>query len=123
VLGVFSAVLLLAASLFAAVWVHLELYRHADEITIMRLVGATESAIRGPFLVVTLAPGMVAAVLAGVATLSGVGWMSRLVAVLGLPRLEVSSFVLVLQAALAFGLPLTSALLTLWRHAAATDPS
>jgi cell division protein FtsX len=117
VLGVFSGVLLLAATLFTAVWVHLELYRHSDEITIMRLVGATESAIRGPFLVASLAPGMVAAVLAVVGTVAAAGWLSRLVALLGLPRLGTSTLVLVGQALLACGLPLVSALLTLQRHA------
>ncbi|MBW2527930.1 MAG: hypothetical protein JRI23_27365, partial [Deltaproteobacteria bacterium] len=63
-----SVVLLISAGLLAAVWVHLELYRHADEITIMRLVGATEPAIRGPFLVAAAAPGLVAGVLAVLAT-------------------------------------------------------
>ena len=60
-LGLISAVLLASAGLLAAVWVHLELYRHADEITIMRLIGATESAVRGPFLVAVVAPGLLAA--------------------------------------------------------------
>lgn len=118
ILGVFSGLLLMAASLFASVWVHLELYRHADEITIMRLVGATESAIRGPFLVATLTPGVVAAVVAVSGSLLAVGWMSRMVAVLGLPRLAAPPLVLLAEIVLACGLPLTGALVTLQRHAA-----
>jgi len=118
VLGVFSALLLLAATLFAAVWVHLELYRHADEVTIMRLVGAAESAIRGPFIVATIVPGAVGAVLAVGGTLLAAAWLSRLLDVLGLPRVAVPGPVLLMEVALACGLPLAAALFTLSRHAA-----
>ena len=118
VLGGFSALLLLAATLFAAVWVHLELYRHSDEVTIMRLVGATESAIRGPFIVASMAPGAIAAALAVGATLLTAGWLSRLLAVLGLPPVSVPRAVIVAEVLLAWGLPLAAALVTLSRHAA-----
>jgi cell division protein FtsX len=118
VLGVFSVLLLLAATLFAAVWVHLELYRHADEVTIMRLVGAAESAIRGPFIVASIAPGVVGAALAVGGTLLAAAWLSRLLSVLGLPRVSVPGSILLVEVVLACGLPLAAALFTLARHAA-----
>jgi cell division protein FtsX len=118
VLGAFSALLLLAATLFAAVWVHLELYRHSDEVTIMRLVGAAESAIRGPFIVASIAPGAMGAALSVGVTLLTVAWLSRLVGVLALPPVSVPAPVLVLEVVLACGLPLAAALFTLARHAA-----
>jgi cell division protein FtsX len=119
VLVLTSAMLLLAATVFAAVWVHLELYRHSDEITIMRLVGATEPAVRGPFLFACAAPGVAAAVLAAVGTSLAVGRLSVLTASLGLPDLRLSIPVLAMEAMLACGLPLTAAAVVLSRHAAA----
>jgi cell division protein FtsX len=116
-----STVLLIAAALLAAVWVHLELYRHADEITIMRLVGATESAIRGPFLVATAAPGLVAGVLAVLGTSTVVDGLSRLAEALGLPALTVSPGLLAAQAGVGVVLPLAAAAITLMRHAAGDD--
>jgi len=116
-----SAVLLVSAALLAAVWVHLELYRHADEITIMRLVGATESAIRGPFLVATVAPGVVAGTLAVLGTTAVIDGLSRLAEVLGLPALTVSPGLLAAQAGAGVVLPLVSATVTLMRHAAVDD--
>lgn len=118
VLGLFSALLLLAATLFAAVWVHLELYRHADEVTIMRLVGAAESAIRGPFIVASFVPGAVGAGLALLGTLLAAAWLSRLVGALGLPPILVPAGALVVEVVLACGLPLAAAVFTLSRHAA-----
>jgi cell division protein FtsX len=118
VLGVFSVLLLLAATLFAAVWVHLELYRHADEVTIMRLVGAAESAIRGPFIVASIAPGVIGATLAVGGTLLATAWLSRLLSVLGLPGVSVPASILLVEMVLACGLPLAAALFTLARHAA-----
>ena len=112
-----SAVLLLSAALLAAVWVHLELYRHADEITVMRLVGATEAALQGPFLVATAAPGVVAGAMAVVGTLVVADWLSRLTAALALPAVTVSPLVLVVQAAVGILLPLGAAAITLARHA------
>ncbi len=119
VLVLTSAMLLLAATLFAAVWVHLELYRHSDEITIMRLVGATEPAVRGPFLFTCAVPGVAAAVLSTVGTSLAVGRLSVLTASLGLPELRLSIPVLAMEAMLACGLPLTAAAVVLSRHAAA----
>jgi len=119
VLVLISAVLLLAATLFAAVWVHLELYRHADEITIMRLVGATEPAVRGPFLFACAAPGVAAAILACVGTSLAVGRLSVLTASLGLPNVRLSVAVVATEAILACGLPLAAAAVVLGRHAAA----
>jgi len=116
-----SAVLLISAALLAAVWVHLELYRHADEITIMRLVGATEAAIRGPFLVATVAPGLVAGALAVLGTTAVVNGLSQLAEVLGLPALTVSPGLLAAQAGAGVVLPLVAATVTLMRHAAVDE--
>jgi cell division transport system permease protein len=116
-----SVVLLMSAVLLAAVWVHLELYRHADEITIMRLVGATESTIRGPFLVATAAPGLVAGALAALGTSAVVEALSGMAKVLGLPGLTVSPGLLVAQAGAGVVLPLAAAAITLMRHAAVDD--
>lgn len=116
-----SVVLLISAALLAAVWVHLELYRHADEITIMRLVGATEPAIRGPFLVAAAAPGLVAGMLAVVVTSAVVDGLSRLAGVLGLPPLTISAGLLGAQSAVGLLLPLAAAWITLVRHAAAEE--
>jgi cell division protein FtsX len=117
VLGGASVVLLLSAALLAAVWVHLELYRHADEITVMRLGGATEAALQGPFLVATAAPGLVAAVLAILGTLTVTDWLSRLTGALALPPVTVSPLILAAQAAVGILLPLAAATITLARHA------
>jgi cell division protein FtsX len=116
-----SIVLVISAVLLAAVWVHLELYRHADEITIMRLVGATESAIRGPFLVATAAPGLVAGGLAALGTSAVVDALSTTAEVLGLPRLSLSLGLLAAQAGAGVLLPLVAAVVTLMRHAAADE--
>jgi len=116
-----SVVLLMSAVLLAAVWVHLELYRHADEITIMRLVGATESTIRGPFLVATTAPGLVAGALAALGTSAVVEALSGMAEVLGLPGLTVSPGLLAAQAGAGVVLPLAAAVITLMRHAAVDD--
>ncbi len=111
-----SVVLLGSAALLAAVWVHLEVYRHEDEITIMRLLGAAESTIRGPFVVAVSAPGLLAATLAasGTAVLASV--LSRLAAVVGLPPLRAHWSVFLVEAALAIALPVIAAGLTLARH-------
>jgi cell division transport system permease protein len=116
-LGLVAAVLLASAILLAAVWVHLELYRHADEITIMRLIGATESAIRGPFLVAVVAPGVIAAMLSVAATLLLAVALSEMIATLGLPPLAVPRSVIGIQVVVAFLLPLAAAAITLSRHA------
>jgi cell division transport system permease protein len=111
-------VLLAAAALLAAVWVHLELYRHADELTIMRLVGATEGTVRGPFLVAVTIPGVVAGTLSIVGSMTVVASLTRALAVVGLPPLRASLAVLIAQAVLSVLLPLSAALITLSRHAA-----
>jgi cell division transport system permease protein len=116
-MGILSAILLTGAVLLAAVWVHLEVFRHADEITIMRLVGATERAIRGPFLVAVAVPGAVAAVLSIVSSMTAAVGLSRLTADLGLSPITVPPAVLVVQAAAGLVLPVVAAVLTLARHA------
>lgn len=116
-LATLSVILVAAAVLLASIWVHLELYRHASEITIMRLIGATEMAVRGPFLLAVAAPGLLAALLSLVGTRLLAGFATRLVANLGLPPLTLPTGVLILQACLAFALPVVAAALTLARHA------
>ena len=118
IVGVVSFVLLAGAVLLAAVWVHLELYRHADEVIIMRLVGATENTIRGPFLVAVAMPGAIAGVLSVVGSLATVSGLSRLSSALGLSPMSIPPAVLVLQLATAVFLPLLAAVITLARHAA-----
>ncbi len=123
ILGLVATTLLVSAALLAAVWVHLELYRHADEITIMRLIGATESAIRGPFFVTVAAPGALAALLAILGTTMLADQLTRLILTLGLPPLTIPTSVLVIEAALACLLPLITATITLSRHARLDSPT
>jgi len=112
-----SAVLLAAAVLLAVVWVHLELYRHADELTIMRLVGATEGTIRGPFVVAVGASGAVAGALAAFGSVAVLDGLSQMVMVLGLPPIVATPGILMLEIAAAFVLPVLAAVVTLSRHA------
>ncbi len=116
-LGLVSLVLLASTGLLAAIWVHLELYRHGDEITIMRLVGATEAAIQGPFLVAIALPAGAAGALAIGGTLALAEVFSRLAAALGLPPLVPGFALLAGEAAVSFALPLAAAAFTLARHA------
>jgi cell division transport system permease protein len=118
IVGVVSFVLLAGAVLLAAVWVHLELYRHADEVIIMRLVGATEGTIRGPFLVAVAIPGVVAGVISVVGSLATVSGLSRLTSALGMSAMSIPPTILVLQLATAVFLPLIAAVITLARHSA-----
>jgi cell division transport system permease protein len=116
IVGIISGVLLAGACLLAAVWVHLELYRHADEITIMRLVGATEGTIRGPFLFAVAVPGTVAGVLSVIGSAATVRILSRLTTALGLAEMSIPPEVFVLQVACGVFLPLFVAVTTLARH-------
>ncbi len=118
IVGVISFVLLAVAVLLAAVWVHLELYRHADEVIIMRLVGATEGTIRGPFLVAVAIPGAVAGALSVAGSLTTVSGLSKLASALGLSAISIPPSVLVLQLAASVFLPLLAAVITLARHSA-----
>ncbi len=116
--AVVSAILLAAAVLLAVVWVHLELYRHADELTIMRLVGATEGTIRGPFVVAIGVTGAVAGVAAVVGSLAATAGLSRMVTVLGMPGVVVTPGMAMIELAAAVLLPVAAAAVTLARHAA-----
>lgn len=113
-----SAILLSAAVLLAVVWVHLELYRHSDELTIMRLVGATEGTIRGPFVVAVGFTGLVAGVVAVFGSLVTTQGLSRMVTVLGLPEVVVTPAMVAMQLTAAVFLPVAAAVFTLSRHAA-----
>ncbi len=115
--AILSAVLLAAAVLLAVVWVHLELYRHSDELTIMRLVGATEGTIRGPFVVAVGVSGVAAGVVAVFGSLAAADGLTRMVTVLGLPAVVVTPEIVVMQLIAAIMLPVTAAVLTLARHA------
>ena len=117
VLGSTAAVLLAAAALLAAVWVHLEMYRHADEITVMRLVGTAESAVRGPFLVVVTATGAAAGVLSCAMTWLLVRWSTGLLEMLRVPTPEVPWWLFGAQVVAAILLPAIAATVTLSRHA------
>jgi cell division protein FtsX len=112
-----SAALIAAAALLTAVWVHLELYRHADELTIMRLIGATEAAVRGPFLLAVVTPGLLAAAISCWGTTALARQLTQLVTGLGLPPVAVPTGILTLQCLVALLLPLICAHLTLARHA------
>ena len=118
-----SLSLLAVGMLVVSVSVHLELFRHAEEISIMRLVGATEGTIHSPFLVASVVPGTGAAVLAAFVT----SWLGRQLSAsagyVGLPQLPSLSFIMVVEALVALILPVTVTLLTLRRHATAETPS
>jgi cell division transport system permease protein len=121
VLFAVALALVAGAVLLAAVWVHLELHRHADEIAIMRLMGATEATVRGPFFVAVAVPSVLAAVVSVTATLMVVGWLARLLAPLGLMGVGAPFLVLVGQIVGAVGLPVAAAFVTLERHASNDD--
>jgi cell division transport system permease protein len=116
--GLVSGVLLAGALLLAAVWVHLELYRHADEVIIMRLVGATEGTIRGPFLFAVTLPGLAAGILAAIGSAATVSGLGRLTSALGLSPISMPPSILVLQIASGALLPFLAAVITLARHSA-----
>ena len=117
IVSVISGVLLAGALLLAAVWVHLELYRHADEIIIMRLVGATEGTIRGPFLVAVAVPGLIAGVASIIGAQVTLAGLSRLTSALGLSPMSLSPSILTLQVATGALAPILVAVVTLARHA------
>ncbi len=117
VLFTVAGLLMAGAMLFAGVWVHLELHRNAEEIAIMRLMGATESTVRGPFLVAVTAPALLAAAASVVITVVAVGWISQLAAPLGLASTGPTLMVVVTQVFCAIALPLAAAIITLERHA------
>ena len=120
IVGVVSLVLLAGAVLLAAVWVHLELYRHADEVIIMRLVGATEGTIRGPFLIAVTMPGIVAGVLSVAGSLATVSGLSKLASALGMSSISIPPSILALQLATGILLPLLAAVVTFARHVSDT---
>lgn len=121
VLFIVAGALIAGAVLFAAIWVHLELHRNAEEIAIMRLMGATESTVRGPFLVAVTAPAVLAAAASVAITVIAVGWISRLAGPLGLAAGGPPPMVLAAEAGCAIVLPLAAAIITLERHAATED--
>ena len=83
----------------------------------MRLMGATEATVRGPFLVAVAVPALLAAVASVILTVVVVGWMAQLAAPLDLTARGASFAVLATQVIGAVGLPMAAALITLERHA------
>jgi len=72
--GSLLGIILIGASVFTiAAVVRLTSFLYRDEISVMRLVGATEFYIRGPFLVEGILQGLIGALLA-LAALKGVHW-------------------------------------------------
>ncbi len=115
-IGVATIILLFSSALFAGIWVHLEVFRHADEIAIMRLVGATEVSVQGPFLFAIGVTGALAGILAVVLDAAFVRWLSVLLRSIGLPPLGGSATVVALQLLIATLIPLGVASWTLARH-------
>lgn len=113
--------LVASAVLLAAVWVHLEVHRNAEEIAIMRLMGATEATVRGPFLVAVAAPALVAAAVSVLCTVLAVGWLRSLAEPLGLAAGGAPAMVVAVQVLGAVALPLGAAMITLERYAAAEE--
>lgn len=120
-LGILSLALLLSALLLAATWIHLEIYRHADEITIMRLVGATEGSIRSPFFFVAGVPGIFAGVIALTGTWYLISVIGTLATTIGLEAPGIPRWVMLGVLGLGFLLPVAAAAVTLARHARAED--
>ena len=120
-LGGISSVLLASAFLLAATWIHLEVYRHADEITIMRLVGATESAIRSPFVVAALIPGICAGLVASGGTWFLVGKVAVAAEAVGLSPPVSPVWVSAAEIAAGVILPVAAALVTMARHARVSE--
>lgn len=88
--GVLLGIVLLAAAVFTTSSViRLTLYLYRDEIAVMRLVGATEFYIRGPFFVSGLLQGLIGAA-AGLAGLYGAYSVIR-------PQVPLSLFSAVLE--------------------------
>jgi len=120
-LGGLSLALLLSAFLLAATWIHLEIFRHADEITIMRLVGATEASIRSPFLFVAGVPGTIAGLLALVSTLYLVRLVANLATAIGLDEPQMPLWIAAAELIAGLVLPVAASAVTLARHARAED--
>jgi len=118
-LAIVSGILLTSAFLLAATWIHLEVYRHADEITIMRLVGVTESAIRSPFLVAALVPGIFSGLLASAGAWYLVHMVGNIVDAVGLAPPVFPGWLLVAEIGVGVILPVAAASFTMARHAKA----
>jgi cell division transport system permease protein len=110
--GAFAVVLVLGAAFTIANVVRLTILLHREEIDILRLVGAPEFLIRGPFVVGGLLQGLLGGLLAlgllGLAYRALLAWGGRapenLVALLGLRFLPPASAVLLVAGGVAAGL-------------------
>jgi cell division protein FtsX len=112
-----SLVLLFSALVLTTTWVHLEIYRHAEEISVMRLVGATEATIRSPFLLLMGMVGGVAGGLSSTASWILVRWMDAGLTGIGLPGIQPDPRLLTAQIAVCVTAPLVAAAVTLAIHA------
>lgn len=108
---------LFVAILMAGVWTHLEIYRHADEISIMRLVGATEMAIRSPLVIAAAIPGFLAGIMGAVGANFLVLQVGRVVGNLGLGTPQFSPLMMLVLVLVGPVLPGIAAIFTLARHA------
>ncbi|HQR46293.1 MAG TPA: permease-like cell division protein FtsX [Thermoanaerobaculia bacterium] len=110
--GAFAVVLVLGAAFTIANVVRLTILLHREEIDILRLVGAPEFLIRGPFVVGGLLQGLLGGLLAlgllGLAYRALLAWGGRapenLVALLGLRFLPPASAALLVGGGVAAGL-------------------
>ena len=116
-MGLISGILLFVAVLMAATWTHLEIYRNADEISIMRLVGATETAIRAPVVIALIVPGILAGLLAYGGALYLLGKLGGVIAGIGLGRPEMTITMTAMLLLIGPVLPGCAALIILARHA------
>lgn len=110
--GAFAVVLVLGAAFTIANVVRLTILLHREEIDILRLVGAPEFLIRGPFVVGGLLQGLLGGLLAlgllGLAYRALLAWGARapenLVALLGIRFLPPASAALLVGGGVAAGL-------------------
>ncbi|MEE4270901.1 MAG: FtsX-like permease family protein [Thermoanaerobaculales bacterium] len=121
VLYAVAVILAASAVLLTAVWVHLEVHRNAEEIAIMRLMGATEATVRGPFFVAVALPALIAAVVSVSFTVLAVMWLAGFAEPLGLPVTGAPAAVLAVQVFGAVVLPVATAFVTLGRYATSDD--
>jgi cell division protein FtsX len=121
ILWAVAGVLGVSAILLVAVWVHLEVHRNAEEISIMRLMGATEATVRGPFFVAVALPAAVGASASVLLTWLAVMRLEDLAASVGLAATGASGLVLGAQVLVAVVLPLGTAALTLERYAVSEE--
>lgn len=77
-LGIFvGLILILMAAMVTASTVRLAIYNSRQEISVMRLVGANNSYIRGPFIIEGIMYGLLASILASVLLYPAAYWVTK----------------------------------------------